>query len=502
MTVSNSVRRALGCGSEELRRARAGLGRRWSFPETIRCRSSPDLGGRIRGFDSAAGFVGHLASNARGTVARFPRTVDQFPGVCYADGPPTCRNRRARQRLIRCCAPDELAGHADRPLGSRIRCVAGPHERILQKIGRLRRNGLRVDESEWRQPAHLLGIDNVEVLRIPSAITPMAVGVLRPAILIPSDATQWTAERRRVVLLHELAHVRRRDPAVHIAARLALCLYWWNPAAWAAWWEMLKERERAADDAVLGAGSRASDYAAHLLDIARSMRDVPGIAPTAICMARKSQLEGRLLAILDNTRRRSIPGAVTAIAAMVLAIAVTIPLAAVRAQDTAQNRTTTASLIEWADAVRRSDRLPEAEARYREVAARIGNRPEAAPAFIGLGITALARKDPAQAIEHFETAQKLDPSNDGTALMWLGIAETRRDNASQAEAYYRSALSRLDPNSAQAATVMELCAALLQAEGRSPRRRNWSSVRPRCEMRSARRRARNPIQASPSTAPA
>jgi len=193
---------------------------------------------------------------------------------------------------------------------------------------------------------------------------------------------------------------------------------------------------------------------------------VPGIAPTAICMARKSQLEGRLLAILDDTRRRSIPGAVTAIAAMVLAIAVTIPLAVVRAQDTAQNRTTTASLIEWADAVRRSDRLPEAEARYREVAARIGNRPEAAPAFIGLGITALARKEPTQAIEHFETAQKLDPANNGTALMWLGIAESRRDNASRAEELYRSALSRLDPNSAPAATVMELCAALLQAQGR------------------------------------
>jgi len=206
------------------------------------------------------------------------------------------------------------------------------------KIRTLRRNAVPVDESQWQEPAQLLGIDNVEVLRIPSAITPMAVGVLRPAILIPSDATQWTAERRRVVLLHELAHVRRRDPAVHMAARLALCLYWWNPAAWAAWRELLKERERAADDVVLAGGSRASDYAAHLLEIARSMRDVPGIASTAICMARKSQLEGRLLAILDDSRRRSIPGAVTAIAAMGLAVAVTVPLAAVSAQDTAPNR--------------------------------------------------------------------------------------------------------------------------------------------------------------------
>ena len=94
----------------------------------------------------------------------------------------------------------------------RIRGIAGPHGRILRKSRTIERDAEPVDETEWRQPAHLLGIDNLEVLRIPSAITPMAVGVLRPAILIPSDAAEWTAERRRVVLLHELAHVRRPIP--------------------------------------------------------------------------------------------------------------------------------------------------------------------------------------------------------------------------------------------------------------------------------------------------
>ncbi|MGK4277469.1 M56 family metallopeptidase, partial [Escherichia coli] len=83
-------------------------------------------------------------------------------------------------------------------------------------------------------------------------------------------------------------------------ARTALCLQWFNPLAWMAWREFLKERERAADDLVLNAGARASDYAGHLLEIARTMQSRPVSAAAAIAMARPSQLEGRLLAILDS----------------------------------------------------------------------------------------------------------------------------------------------------------------------------------------------------------
>ena len=61
---------------------------------------------------------------------------------------------------------------------------------------------------------------------------PMTFGLFRSTILMPADAAEWTEERRRLVLLHELAHVRRRDAATHLVARVMLCFYWWHPLAW------------------------------------------------------------------------------------------------------------------------------------------------------------------------------------------------------------------------------------------------------------------------------
>jgi hypothetical protein len=65
---------------------------------------------------------------------------------------------------------------------------------------------------------------------------------------------------------------------------------------------MCVERERACDDLVLNGGCKPSDYAAHLVEIARTFRRVPHVA--AIAMARSSQLEGRIAAIVDASRVR------------------------------------------------------------------------------------------------------------------------------------------------------------------------------------------------------
>ncbi len=179
-----------------------------------------------------------------------------------------------------------------------------------------------------------LGIHRrVDLLETKAGSMPMTFGVLRSSIFMPSDAAGWSEGRRRIVLLHELAHVRRGDVATHLLARTALSFYWWNPLAWKAWREFLKERERATDDLVLNSGAGAADYAGHLLAVARAMQGPQCAGWAAIAMARPSQLEARLAAILNSGIRRKTPGRGAACVAALAAVAIIAPLAAVRAQD-------------------------------------------------------------------------------------------------------------------------------------------------------------------------
>src|SRR5262249_36143015 len=150
------------------------------------------------------------------------------------------------------------------------------------------------------------------VLRGERAVMPMTWGWLRPVVLLPSDVDSWDDARRRAVLLHELAHIRRLDCPTQALARLARAVYWFHPLAWLAERRMRVERERPCDDVVLLAGARASDYATHLLETARGLRAPRAAALAVTAMARPSPLEGRLLAILDPARRRTGPGRVAA----------------------------------------------------------------------------------------------------------------------------------------------------------------------------------------------
>ena len=166
-----------------------------------------------------------------------------------------------------------------------------------------------VSSPEWLDPLRdvvaQLGIRRpVRLLQSDRAVTPMTWGWLRPVVVVPA-ASGWSPERRAVVLRHELAHVSRGDVVTQLLARGVCALYWFNPAVWFAAYRLREERERACDDEVLRLGTRASDYANHLLDIARECHAPGRRASAAVAMARRSQLEGRMRAMLDPRVRRS-----------------------------------------------------------------------------------------------------------------------------------------------------------------------------------------------------
>ena len=197
------------------------------------------------------------------------------------------------------------------------------------------RDAVHMDSGDWaelaRDAAQKLGLRRrVTILRSNRAVMPIPWGWLRPVVLLPSQADLWPPERRRDVLLHELAHVRRLDCLTQQLAQIACAFYWFNPLAWLAARRMRIERERACDDIVLLAGSSASDYAAHLLEIARGLRTDRLAAVAAVAMAQPGPLESRLRAILDSKQcRRGVSHKSVALLTVALACGL-IPLAAVR----------------------------------------------------------------------------------------------------------------------------------------------------------------------------
>ena len=169
---------------------------------------------------------------------------------------------------------------------------------------------------------------DVRVVTWDGPAMPMTWGAIRPVVLLPHAAHEWPAMRRREVLTHELAHVERGDYAARLLAALVCAIHWFNPLAWMAARRLRDEQELACDDVVLAGGAEPSDYAAHLLAVARSFR-VPSLAVgnATVAMARPSQLSDRLLAMLDGSRRHA-PAPRTMRLAWVFALLFTLPLAA------------------------------------------------------------------------------------------------------------------------------------------------------------------------------
>ena len=148
----------------------------------------------------------------------------------------------------------------------------------------------------------LAGLTRAVTLLVSSEVrVPATWGLRRPVVALPPAAAYWSAQRLRLVLLHELVHVRRRDVLVELGLELVTIALWFHPAVWLAARRLRLERERTCDEAVLASGARASDYCAHLIDIMRSAGK-RGIV-VAAGMAAPATLAHRVHALLDTPWR-------------------------------------------------------------------------------------------------------------------------------------------------------------------------------------------------------
>ena len=133
---------------------------------------------------------------------------------------------------------------------------------------------------------------------------PSVIGFFRPAVVIPRGLWSDLAPvDLRQIILHEMAHLDRRDDWTNLLQKLLRALCPLNPALVWAERHLCREREHACDDAVLDAAGNARAYATCLTKLAEAklVRRVASLAPGF--WQRHSELAGRVENILHRRRR-------------------------------------------------------------------------------------------------------------------------------------------------------------------------------------------------------
>ena len=174
----------------------------------------------------------------------------------------------------------------------------------------------------------------VKILQHCEVPAPVTVGIIHPAVLVPEGFIGGLSTvELRAFALHELAHVKRRDPLVFSIATAIRFILFFHPLIWYATRKTAELAEFSCDDMVLAHGADPSVYAEMLARSARILMKRPsGIPLSAKLLASRKSLSARVRAVLTCngvTQRelsRWIAGLVSVCALFAVAVAVAFPL--------------------------------------------------------------------------------------------------------------------------------------------------------------------------------
>lgn len=180
----------------------------------------------------------------------------------------------------------------------------------------------------------------------PACITPMTIGLIAPAVILPPDWSDWDPAELAAVLAHEEEHARRRDTLVAAIALLNRAIFWFHPLAWWLQREIGRLSEQACDAVVIARGHDSDFYAACLLRFARRAAHAGGrVAPIGMAIP-GAALDERLILLarpaMRRTSRSRLACAALTCAAMIVVCAAAVPTAA-----PAQNVTGPAGQVTW-----------------------------------------------------------------------------------------------------------------------------------------------------------
>ena len=204
----------------------------------------------------------------------------------------------------------------------------------IGRVTLLLRRATHVTDDEWLQDLaasrQQLGVyRNVRLKCSRDASGPATGGILRPFVVLPAGCQVWSAERRKVVLLHELAHIRRWDVLTLWLARLITSVFWFHPLVWFVVGRLQQDCEKSCDDLVLSMGTVPSSYSQHLVEIAVRHRSPGWIGTASLTIARANQLEERICSVLDEqTNRKAVTvRSVSGLALLVLSFSTVVATA-------------------------------------------------------------------------------------------------------------------------------------------------------------------------------
>ncbi|HWJ13751.1 MAG TPA: M56 family metallopeptidase [Gemmatimonadaceae bacterium] len=219
----------------------------------------------------------------------------------------------------------------------------------------------------------MLGVRRRIVVLISRDVSvPLTWGFWHPVVLLPATLPKWSADERRLVMLHEAEHARSGDWLFALAARAACAVYWFHPAVWWTTNQLRADCELACDERVLAAGARRSDYADLLVRAVDALAMRTDDELPALALSRRGGLRARLSALIAAPREVRPLARRWAAAATAATLIASAPLSAVDLAPTRDVLTTLMRDARWesrAYAVQGLARRPDSIAVARSAAA-------------------------------------------------------------------------------------------------------------------------------------
>jgi beta-lactamase regulating signal transducer with metallopeptidase domain len=178
-------------------------------------------------------------------------------------------------------------------------------------VRRLRAEAAAVDMQKLNADLRILVEEFQQSRRVDLLVSrtldvPTAIGFRKAAIILPAWLLESTpAEELKYIVLHELAHLARRDDWTNLAQKVLKAIFFFLPSVWWIERKLSLDREMACDDAVIARSGTPRAYAECLAHVAERSFLRRHLAMAQAAVGRVRQLTARVARILDPNRPRA-----------------------------------------------------------------------------------------------------------------------------------------------------------------------------------------------------